>query len=440
MPAISFAADRAKDRRAILLMLGGGSLLSFLVLWAAGGFWPMLAPGDYPACHLPDHDHAADRDRRRGRDCNTASMHCRVRLWGSAKFILVSFGAGFIIQRCSATILPLLLAATVLMLVGTMLLPKSLTARTRPADGVDRHLKLSEAMALFRAPHFLLFLLAASAVQQATLSIMRSAPSPAASELLGRDDRCALGLRRHRRDCAVRLLWKPDREARCRAAARHRCARCNRPLGRDGVRAAASGDGAGAGSARFQFRRRASRRHPFLDACCAGRSRGDRARHGCRGRCRRHGACDHRLRSADWVFGPEVMRGWAGTCFHLSAFCFVADAPLAWRLGGIRCPLSFTGHEFVRDPACRSDGADQLPLALVGVSVLDPAQIQGLALPRMLRPAVAPLTQLLLLAPFGVWARQLVGLMLAATASRCPELGDKILRPALADWRWGAQP
>jgi hypothetical protein len=42
-PIISFTADRAKDRRAILLMLGGGSLLSFLALWAADGFWPMLA-------------------------------------------------------------------------------------------------------------------------------------------------------------------------------------------------------------------------------------------------------------------------------------------------------------------------------------------------------------------------------------------------------------
>jgi PPP family 3-phenylpropionic acid transporter len=164
-PAISFAADRAKDRRAILLMLGCGSLLSFVALWAADGFWTMLAATILLAiCWttiMPLIETVAVAGiRKQGLD------YGRVRLWGSASFILASFGAGFIIERWGpATILPLLLAATVLMLVGTMLLPKALTAKTRPTDGVHRHLKLSEAMALFRAPLFLLFLFATSAVQ-----------------------------------------------------------------------------------------------------------------------------------------------------------------------------------------------------------------------------------------------------------------------------------
>ena len=164
-PAISFAADRATDRRAILLILGGGSLLSFLALWASDGFWPMLAATILLAIRwttiMPLIETVAVAGiRKHGLD------YGRVRLWGSASFILASFGAGFIIQRWgAATILPLLLAATVLMIIGTMLLPRSLTAKVRPTDGVHRHLKLSEAMALFRAPLFLLFLLATSAVQ-----------------------------------------------------------------------------------------------------------------------------------------------------------------------------------------------------------------------------------------------------------------------------------
>jgi MFS transporter, PPP family, 3-phenylpropionic acid transporter len=164
-PSISFAADRATDRRAILLILSGGSLLSFLALWASNGFWPMLAATILLAiCWttiMPLIETVAVAGiRKHGLD------YGRVRLWGSASFILASFGAGIVIQRWGpATILPLLLAATVLMLVGTMLLPKSLTAKVRPTDGVHRHLKLSEAMALFRAPLFLLFLFATSAVQ-----------------------------------------------------------------------------------------------------------------------------------------------------------------------------------------------------------------------------------------------------------------------------------
>ena len=41
-PIISFAADSIGDRRTILIALAWGSLLSFLLLWAANGFWQMF--------------------------------------------------------------------------------------------------------------------------------------------------------------------------------------------------------------------------------------------------------------------------------------------------------------------------------------------------------------------------------------------------------------
>ncbi len=77
-PAISFAADRLGDRRKILIGLAWGSLISFLLLWAADGF---LADA---ACHGPardqlDHDHAADRDGRGQRHPLP-----RARLWARA--------------------------------------------------------------------------------------------------------------------------------------------------------------------------------------------------------------------------------------------------------------------------------------------------------------------------------------------------------------------
>src|SRR5262245_42001237 len=42
-PLIGFAADLAGSRRNIVIALAWGSLLSFILLWAASGFWQMLA-------------------------------------------------------------------------------------------------------------------------------------------------------------------------------------------------------------------------------------------------------------------------------------------------------------------------------------------------------------------------------------------------------------
>ncbi|MGB6347389.1 MAG: MFS transporter, partial [Methyloceanibacter sp.] len=41
-PVISFAADWSGARRAVLIFLAWGSLLSFLLLWASGSFWQMF--------------------------------------------------------------------------------------------------------------------------------------------------------------------------------------------------------------------------------------------------------------------------------------------------------------------------------------------------------------------------------------------------------------
>lgn len=85
----------------------------------------------------------------------------RVRLWGSLSFIVASLGAGVVIGKAGPeAVLPLLVAATALMVLGTHLLPPELGGKA-----MLRSLKLADALDLARAPLFLLFLSAASLIQ-----------------------------------------------------------------------------------------------------------------------------------------------------------------------------------------------------------------------------------------------------------------------------------
>ena len=90
----------------------------------------------------------------------------RVRLWGSISFIVASLGAGLVIGRIGpGVVMPLLVAATALMILGVHRLPRELTEAAGKGTPALRGLKLKDAVDLFRAPLFLLFLLAASLVQ-----------------------------------------------------------------------------------------------------------------------------------------------------------------------------------------------------------------------------------------------------------------------------------
>ncbi|MBC8012568.1 MAG: MFS transporter [Methyloceanibacter sp.] len=164
-PVISFAADRVGGRRTILIALAWGSLLSFLLLWAANGFWQMLLASVVLAVNwttiMPLIETVAVTGIRTG-----ALDYGRVRLWGSLSFIVASLGSGLIIGKIGPeVVLPLLVAATVLLVLGAHLLPRELTGRGSSVPAVLRGLKLTDAFGLVRAPLFLLFLLAASLIQ-----------------------------------------------------------------------------------------------------------------------------------------------------------------------------------------------------------------------------------------------------------------------------------
>ena len=164
-PLIGFAADLVGGRRSIVIGLAWGSLLSFLLLWAASGFWQMLFATILLAVNwttiTPLVETVAVGLLRTG-----ALDYGRVRLWGSLSFIAASLGSGVIIGSIGpGVVLPLLVAGTVLLVLGAHLLPRELGERARAGPSVLRGLNFADAFGLMRAPLFLLFLLAASLIQ-----------------------------------------------------------------------------------------------------------------------------------------------------------------------------------------------------------------------------------------------------------------------------------
>ena len=164
-PAISFAADRLGDRRKILIALAWGSLISFLLLWAAGGFFAMLLATVLLAINwttiMPLIETIAVSGIR-----SRALDYGRVRLWGSISFIVASLGAGLIIGRLGpAVVMPLLVGSSALMILGVHLLRRELAGAAAKGTPRLRGLSFANAVGLIRAPLFLLFLLAASLVQ-----------------------------------------------------------------------------------------------------------------------------------------------------------------------------------------------------------------------------------------------------------------------------------
>ncbi|HET9936493.1 MAG TPA: MFS transporter [Methyloceanibacter sp.] len=163
-PLIGFAADLAGSRRNIVIALAWGSLLSFLLLWAASGFWQMLAASILLAINwttiMPLIETVAARGIR------TGTLHYgRVRLWGSLSFIAANLGSGIIIGLIGAKIvMPLLVTGTMLLVLGAHLLPRDLDGKGRGPAPLSR-LKFADAFRLVHAPVFLLFLLAASLIQ-----------------------------------------------------------------------------------------------------------------------------------------------------------------------------------------------------------------------------------------------------------------------------------
>lgn len=125
-PTVSFTADRLGDRRLILILSAWGSLASFGALMLSDGFWPMLFAMVLVAIAsttlMPLTETVAISAIRR-----TRLDYGRVRLWGSLSFIGASLGVGVVIQYWGAgLVLPFLMLAASLMVLGAYLIPETL--------------------------------------------------------------------------------------------------------------------------------------------------------------------------------------------------------------------------------------------------------------------------------------------------------------------------
>ena len=162
-PLISILADHVADRRTVLIVLAWGSLFSFMLLWAAPGFWQMFAAMVLLAINWTTimpliETVAVSGMRKAGLD------YGRVRLWGSVSFIVASLGTGVVIDRFGGSwVLPLLLATVAGLVFATHLVPRNLAAAAG-ASPRRRRIRLADAAALLRAPVFLLFIAAASLI------------------------------------------------------------------------------------------------------------------------------------------------------------------------------------------------------------------------------------------------------------------------------------
>src|SRR4029079_2799501 len=129
-PIISFAADGSGARRAVLVALAWGSLLSFLLLWVSANLAQMFLAILLVALRwttiMPLMETVAVSSIR-----SAGLQYGKVRLWGSGSFILASFGGGLAIGAHGASIvLPLLVGSTALMVLGVHLLPRELATRS----------------------------------------------------------------------------------------------------------------------------------------------------------------------------------------------------------------------------------------------------------------------------------------------------------------------
>jgi len=164
-PAISFAADWFGARRPVLIVLAWGSLLSFVLLWASDSFWQMLLATLLLAASWTTimpliETVAVSGIRGAGLD------YGRVRLWGSGTFILASFGCGLIVGALgAASVMPLLIGSSMLVVLGVYLVPRAVADSAGPKTSTFRRISIADATKLAHSPSFLLFLLAAAAIQ-----------------------------------------------------------------------------------------------------------------------------------------------------------------------------------------------------------------------------------------------------------------------------------
>jgi PPP family 3-phenylpropionic acid transporter len=182
-PAIAFAADRSGDHRRFLVGLAWAALAAALVLGQCAGFWPILLLALLLAVTTASivpltETVAMGGVRGAGLD------YGRMRLWGSLSFIAASFCGGLVLDRFGAPAAVWLMAggAALTALAAHALQTGADLSRARfrkvrsvgragPDPAARPRMGLAEALGLVRSRLFVVFLVAAGAVQAAHATI-----------------------------------------------------------------------------------------------------------------------------------------------------------------------------------------------------------------------------------------------------------------------------
>jgi MFS transporter, PPP family, 3-phenylpropionic acid transporter len=166
-PVIAFAADRANDYRLFLIALSWVGLGALVGLSLSSGFWQILACSIVFALAWTTIMPLTETIALTG--VKIAGLdYGRMRLWGSLSFIAATLVGGWVVGSLGAA------SAVWLLVAGGILVTAAAHALARPIGGgrfkaatTGGRLRLAEAAGLLRSPTFLVFLLAAGAVQGA---------------------------------------------------------------------------------------------------------------------------------------------------------------------------------------------------------------------------------------------------------------------------------
>lgn len=155
-PAIGMLADRSGDRRRIMVLLGAGTVVGFLLCLPAEHFTSLLLlnalTGACLSALIPLGDNAALTAASDGR-----GDYGRMRLWGTVAFIVATLlGGAALSGRDAAVILHLLIAASGLVLATCAALPPAASRRRASLHLVRGYLL---------APRFVGFVAAATLIQ-----------------------------------------------------------------------------------------------------------------------------------------------------------------------------------------------------------------------------------------------------------------------------------
>lgn len=169
-PVIAVHADRRGDHRSVIIGLSLAGVSAILLLAGVRGFWPILLCATLFLVTIQSTMPLIETIAMAGVK-RSGHNYGRMRLWGSASFILVTFAGADLIERLGTeVIIWLLTIGTISTLVSAIMLPRPDIEETSGGPGgtsANQKLDLAAARALVAAKPIVLFLIAAGAAQSA---------------------------------------------------------------------------------------------------------------------------------------------------------------------------------------------------------------------------------------------------------------------------------